>query len=80
MSGLYVFQNLNQLSSDPHGHNNVAIAILTVWSLIRTQLAGGLGVLKLEPYIAGVDHLEKFQQVLRVEADHHRIAGVGGFN
>src|SRR5579859_5218441 len=71
--------SLKSAASYPHGHDDVAVLVFAVTGFIRTQLPGRLGVLELEAHIARANHLQKFQEILRVESDHHGIAGVGGF-
>src|SRR5579859_2328801 len=73
------FFSSRSAASYPHGHDDVAVLVFAVTGFIRTQLPGRLGVLELEAHIARANHLQKFQEILRVESDHHGIAGVGGF-
>src|SRR5947209_17414823 len=66
--------------SNPHGHHDVAVFVLAIGSLVWPELAGRLGIFEFEADISGAYHLQEFQQVLRIEADHHGIAVVAGFN
>src|SRR5579863_63926 len=65
-------------SSDPHRHHDVAVLIIL--ALGGTQLAGGLGVLQFQPYVAGAGSLEEVDDILSVEADGQRLAVVVGLN
>ena len=64
--------------SDPHGHDDVAV--LVVLAVGGAELAGGLGIFELEPYVAGADGLQEIQDVLRVEADGQGVALVAGLD
>src|SRR5438270_4707723 len=60
-------------SSDPHRHNDIAVVVIVI--AFRAERAGRLRVLELQADFQGVGSLEEVEQVGRVEADGHRIAG-----
>jgi len=64
-------------TSDPHGHDDVAV--LVVFAVSGAELAGGLRIFEFELYVAGADGFQEVQNVLGVKADRQRIALVAGF-
>src|SRR4051794_1184310 len=58
--------------SDPHRHDHVPI-LEFVARVVGTHLAGGLGIFELQADFAGIRDFQELEQILRVEADSHRV-------
>src|ERR1035437_4414326 len=64
--------------SDAHGHDDVAVLVVVAFG--GAELAGGLGVFEFQADFTGAGGFEKIDQILGVEADGQRFAGVGSFD
>src|SRR5579871_1956576 len=63
-------------TSDPHGHDDVAVLVIV--GAEGAELAGGLGVFEFEADVAGADGLEEVENIAGVEADGEAVAVVRG--
>src|SRR5438874_7362593 len=77
--GLGVGSGNHKIRRPSYSHRHHDIAVLVILAIGGAELAGGLGVLKLQLYFSGADSFQKIQNILRVEADGEGVAVVVGF-
>jgi len=65
-------------ASDAHRHHDIFVIVVAIFS--RLELGLRVSILELKRNLRVADHVQKLLQVLSIETDNRRVAGVIGLN